>query len=95
MKDLTGVLLRNNDLTGWNFAGQNLTNVNFEDATLTDVHLTDAIVAGADFEDTTLSEEQLYSTASYKMKDLHGVNLEDNNLIGLELRRTKPRQCGP
>jgi hypothetical protein len=83
MKDLTGILLRNNDLTGWDFSGQNLTDANFEDSTLTGVDLTDAVVAGADFEDTTalgFTKEQLYSTASYKQKDLQGINLEDNDM---------------
>lgn len=54
-------------------------------ANLTGVDLTDAVVAGADFRETTsggFTKEQLYSTASYKEKNLRGIDLAGNDLSG-------------
>ncbi|MDX8414911.1 pentapeptide repeat-containing protein [Intestinicryptomonas porci] len=84
-KDLSGVDLFSNNLTGWNFAGQNLTNASFYSATLTNADFTDAVITGADFYNTTskgFTKEQLYRTASYKNKDLSGVDLGYNDLTG-------------
>jgi len=91
-KDLHGIDLGGN-LTGWNLTGQNLTNATF--TTLAGADLTDAVVAGARL--GGIAEEQLYSTASYKSKDLHeielggnltGWNLAGQNLTNASLRRT-------
>ena len=41
-----------------------------------------ATVAGANFGFSRLSSAQLYSTAGYEAKDLHGISLTDNNLTG-------------
>ena len=83
--DLHGIDLGQNDLTGWNFAGQNLSGASFYQATLSGVTLTGATVAGASFCLTTskgFTAQQLYSTASYQAKDLHGIVLGENNLNG-------------
>ena len=83
--DLVSVNLSNNDLSGWNFAGQNLRNAKLVGGTLTNVNLTDAIVQGAELWNTTsrgFTKEQLYSTASYKTKDLGSIRLSNNELNG-------------
>jgi len=83
--DLHDIELSQNDLTGWNLAGQNLTNASFQRATLTDTDLTGAQVAGANFEFATqygFTAAQLYSTASYQARDLHGIRLGSNDLTG-------------
>ncbi|MCY2955010.1 MAG: pentapeptide repeat-containing protein [Planctomycetota bacterium] len=85
-RDLHGIWLWGNDLTGWNFANQNLTGATFLSATLTNADFTDAQVAEASFEHTTVrgfTAAQLYSTASYKARNLHGIGLSfNNNLTG-------------
>ena len=76
-KNLQGVSLDFNELTAWNFRNQDLTGANFRSSTLTDVDLTGAVIAGADFAGTeapqALTAAQLYSTQSYRGKDLRGV----------------------
>ncbi len=72
-------------MTGWNLAGQNLTNTSFSYSILAGADLTDAVVQGADFYNTTshgFTSTQLYSTASYKAKNLSGMNLDENDLSG-------------
>jgi len=84
-KDLHGIVLVYNNLTGWNFASQNLTGANCDLATLTNADFTNAQVAQASFRDTTRSgftAAQLYSTASYKARDLNGIILMENDLTG-------------
>jgi uncharacterized protein YjbI with pentapeptide repeats len=81
-KKLQGIDLGGNDLTGWDFRGQDLTGAVLSSAALADAKLTDAVVVGADFSGTTSSgftKEQLYSTASYKAKDLRGIGLGGSN----------------
>jgi uncharacterized protein YjbI with pentapeptide repeats len=66
------------DLTGWDFSGQDLTGASLATATLSDVNLTGAVVSAVDLSGTTphgLTKEQLYSTASYREKDLRGIGL--------------------
>jgi uncharacterized protein YjbI with pentapeptide repeats len=78
-----------NNLTGWDFSGQNLTGANFHTAILTNADLTNSVVQGANFGSAThfgFAKEQLYSTASYQVKDLSGVNLANNDLTGWDLR---------
>jgi uncharacterized protein YjbI with pentapeptide repeats/formylglycine-generating enzyme required for sulfatase activity len=88
--DLTGIGL-NGNLTGANLAGRNLSNASFFASVLTNVNLTGAEVRGANFgrgwsnEGTGLALEQLYSTASYKARDLAGISLSGNNLAGANL----------
>jgi uncharacterized protein YjbI with pentapeptide repeats len=92
-RDLRGVRFSGNDLTGGNFAGQNLTNASFSDATLTDADFTDAEIRGASFDrdyfpnlgwfvGTGITLGQIYSTASYKAKDLSGISVMRNDLAG-------------
>ena len=81
-KNLQGVEL-GSELTGWNFVGQNLTGATFIgytrirpfSADLTDADFTDAIVRDAGV--SSFSQEQLYSTASYKNKNMEGVRFGD------------------
>jgi uncharacterized protein YjbI with pentapeptide repeats len=91
-KDLGSIWLQEKDLTGWDFSGQNLTNAYFHGSTLTNADLTDAVVRGAKFygspfapQSSKISKEQLYSTASYKTKDLAGIALTQNDLSGWNL----------
>jgi hypothetical protein len=65
-----------------------LTSAYLSEATLTGANLTNATVKGANFGYTTFSgftKEQLYSTASWKAKDLTGIVLRGNNLSGWNL----------
>ena len=83
--NLRGLGLVLNDLTGWSFSGMDLTGASFHGSTLEGVSLEDAVITGADFDYTThndFSKEQLYSTSSYRAKDLRGLKLWANNLIG-------------
>ena len=98
-KNLQGVSLDSNELTGWDFRDHNLTGVNFRSSTLTDVDLTGAVVTGADFARMeaphALTAAQLYSTQSYRDKDLRGIWFSDgcascesprNSLTGWDFR---------
>lgn len=83
--NLGSIDLGSNDLTGWSFAGQDLTNASFYRSNMTDADFTDARINGTIFESAlngSFSKEQLYSTASYKDKDLRGINLRSNNMSG-------------
>jgi uncharacterized protein YjbI with pentapeptide repeats len=83
--DLAGIVLLGNNLSGWNFAGQNLKNADIASTTLTGADFTGAEIRGARFwsyQGTGLTLAQLYSTASYQVKDLTGVNLGYNDLTG-------------
>ncbi len=109
--DLTGWNFSGQSLRQSQISQSNLTRANFSDADLTNVtfvlssgidtaDFSDAIVNGAHFALTTLTKEQLYTTASYKQKDLsrtilqsmdltagdlHGQNLSNANLGGARL----------
>jgi uncharacterized protein YjbI with pentapeptide repeats len=85
-QNLSGINFNLNDLTGANFRGQNLADASFSDATLTGADFTDADIRGANFNKsfmgTGITLPQLYSTASYRAKDLSGIDLRDNSLAG-------------
>jgi hypothetical protein len=81
---LSGVSFAGVDVRGWNFRGQNLRDADFTQAALQNADFTDAWVQGADF-GRELWAEQLYSTASYRDKDLSGVGLSSNSMIGWNL----------
>lgn len=98
--DLTGVNLGGFDLsngdlafanmTNANLSNTNLTNIDLGFATLTNMNLSNAIISGGDFSQpygtpTGLTFQQLYSTANYKSKDLHGISFQNNNLAGADL----------
>ena len=60
------------DLSAWNFRGR-IGCAYFVSSTLVGTDFTDAVITGASFNNSTaggLTPEQLYSTASYKSKDL-------------------------
>lgn len=82
-KDLTGIILDDNYLRNWNFENQNLTEASFVGANIGRAKFTDAIISNANFSGATNNgfiDSQLYSTSSYKTKDIHGINLSKNNL---------------
>lgn len=94
--DLSDMDFTGNDLAGADFTGQNLTNSIFYSARLTGTTFTDAVVKGALFLGSgtgTLTAEQLYSTASYRQRDLVGVqiyaDLGDVDLSGQDLTAAK------
>jgi uncharacterized protein YjbI with pentapeptide repeats len=80
-QDLTGIALSYDNLTSWSFVGQNLTQGVFEYATLTGADLSDANLSWTDFSRSTgFTAAQLYSTASYKAKDLTGIGLREMDI---------------
>ena len=77
-----------NDLTGWDLSGQDLTNAFFFGSTLTGTKFDRATVNGTSFSGATshgLTKEQVYSTASYRQKNLQGIQLGGNDLTGWDL----------
>ena len=85
-KNLTGCGFANIDLNKCNFTGINLTNVVFTATRLAVCDFTDAIIEGASFAATEtkgFNQKQLYSTASYKNKNLRGVSFARNDLLRL------------
>ena len=73
----------------WDFSGQNLTGASLGSSTLRNADFTDAIVRNALFFSSTrhgFGKEQLYSTASYKEKNLQGIDLQSNDLTGSDFR---------
>ena len=80
------------------FAGANLDGANFEDASLNGTDFTDAIITNM-YWGASFTRNQLYSTASYKNKDLSGLKLEyykfNNNLdlSGQNLNGASFRNC--
>ena len=87
--------LRHLDLTQAYLIGANLTNASLDWATLTNANLSnanlaDAVVTGADFSSTTsqgFTAQQLYSTASYKAKNLSGIGLAGNEMTRWNFKR--------
>lgn len=86
------------DLSNVSFAGANLDGANFEDASLNGTDFTDAIITNM-YWGASFTRGQLYSTASYKNKDLSGLKLEyykfNNNLdlSGQNLNGASFRNC--
>jgi uncharacterized protein YjbI with pentapeptide repeats len=79
------------DLTNANLTQANLTYTSFGDTTFANANFTDAVLQGASFGGaiygasptaTGLTKEQLYSSASYKSKNLSEIDLSFNNLSG-------------
>ena len=84
-KDLRGVIFYKNNLTDWSFSGQDLTDTYLGYATLSGADFTDSTLKGARLNYATyygFTKEQLYSTKSYKNKDMSGINFSFNNLNG-------------
>jgi len=70
-------------LTNANFSQANLTNASLDHATLSGANFTGAEVRGASF--SSITNAQLYSTASYQAHDLTGIRLAGSNLAGINL----------
>ena len=66
-------------ITSWNTTN-NLTNTDFTDADVKGHGLICATTSG-------FTQSQLKSTASYKMKDLSGISLEDSDLSGWDFHQ--------
>jgi len=87
--NFTGATLINADVSTASFISAafndaNLTGSDLSSATLSGANFTDAKVDGGNFSGTVakgFTKEQLYSTASYKAKDLHNINLNNNHLL--------------
>jgi uncharacterized protein YjbI with pentapeptide repeats len=90
--DLTSANLYQAILSGANLRGTTLINANFDTARLTGADLTGANIRGASLAVGGLygcclsaggiTPAQLYSTASYQLGDLRGVNFTGNHLAG-------------
>jgi uncharacterized protein YjbI with pentapeptide repeats len=92
--DLTNANASFANLTDADLNQANLTNADFVVVTLTGADFTNASVQGASFDvywncgtsclrvGTGISLDQLYSTASYQLRDLRGIGLGDHNLAG-------------
>lgn len=81
-KDLSNVVLMANNLGGWDFSGQNLTGAMFANSNLSNANFTNAIIEKTYFTNVeNFTKEQLYSTQSYKDKNLSGISFYGNNLI--------------
>jgi uncharacterized protein YjbI with pentapeptide repeats len=85
VKDLHEINLSDNDLTGWDFTGQNLTYATMIRTTLDRANLEGSVVYGVNFGETTITKEQLYSTASYRAKSLGHIDLFASDLTGWDL----------
>jgi len=86
---LTGAYFYRATLANANLAGANLTRAQFGLAVLTNADFTDAQVTETAFgwgleisPPIGFAAGQLYSTASYKARDLHGIWLEETDLTG-------------
>ena len=78
-RNLQGITLGDN-LFRWDLSGQNLTNASL--GSLAGANLNDSVVSGANM--YGLSEDQLYSTASYQAKTLNGIEVS-GDLSGWDL----------
>ena len=95
-KDLTGIII-GSSIENWNLSNQNLTNANFSSCrSLIDTNFSNTIIEGANFTNPTnynktsklrnynedITKEQLYSTLSYRNKNLTGIIFNGNELNG-------------
>jgi len=94
-QNLTSANFAQCSLYGTNFAAANLTNADFWGAELTNANLTGAIIAGAN--SIGLTASQLFSTASYKARDLQGIvlycGLTGGDLSGQNLANANLSGC--
>ncbi len=90
-RSLAGVDFRGVRLADWDFSNQDLTGVNFLGVPLFGANFSGAIIRNALFSTQGgLSRSQLYSTASYELKDLRGIMYRNTginawNLVGQNL----------
>jgi len=80
--DLFHVTLHDCDLTGTSFRGTRFTGCRLWDCTVRGADFTDAVINGIKDCGTYLSERQLKSTLSYKMKDLSQCPISAHEPIG-------------
>ena len=80
--NLTNAYLRSSRLTNANLTGANLTNADLLYAATDGTDLSGAVVIEALFGGWGLTQEQLYSTASYQTKNLQGVGFSGVDLTG-------------
>ena len=76
-------LFCNSNFTNANFTGANLILADFYQATLSTANFTNATIIFCQFSNVTsggFTKEQFYTTASYKDKNLTGIELRENNL---------------
>ncbi len=77
------------NLTDADLSGADLTNASFSNSQLSGAKFTGAIVTRASLTHATeygFTKEQLYSTASYKDRNLQGIGLWNNDLTGWDFR---------
>jgi uncharacterized protein YjbI with pentapeptide repeats len=87
--NLQSAVFNNSNLTSVDFSSSHLEAASLGESTLTGVNLTDTVIWGAKFHGATangLTASNLYSTASYKSRELTGVTLSSNNLAGWDFR---------
>ena len=92
--DLTGIRFDNMDLAGWDFNGQDLTDARFDGASIVDVKFDDADISRAFLSGGAfgLTEEQLYSTATYQQGRLERVVFTEVDMSGWDLASLDLRQ---
>ena len=91
--DFSGSSFRNAIMTDASFSKMNFSESDFTDATLagatfSETKIDGAVIKGADLSSIVqngFTKEHLYSTASYKDKDLSGVWFDYNNISGWDL----------
>lgn len=84
------------NLTEANFSGADATGVSFMYATLTGLDLSNAVVRRANFNNGVskgFTREMLESTASFKLRQLDGIDLSSNNLSNWDFRNQDLREA--
>lgn len=84
-QNLRGITFQNLDLSNWDLHGQDLSNSSWSGVNVTETNFDGAIIADAEFGDTSLSLDQLYSTASYRTKDLRNITTGSLDLSNADL----------
>jgi uncharacterized protein YjbI with pentapeptide repeats len=87
-QNLTDARLIDSNLTDANLSGANLTNASLSNSWFTNANLSGAVVTGVNLHYATLrgfTQSQLASTASYRTKNLKGIQLTSNDLTGWDL----------
>lgn len=84
--DISGLKLYSSNLDDWCFKDQNLSNATLDYSSLNGTDFAEAEINGISFEGVTgFTSSQLYSTASYKKKELGAINWRAQNLADWDL----------